>query len=75
MTEPAYPEIEAGARRLEEAAARLRGGELTADEAAALVERCAELAAELAAELDRRAREAQLETDSDSSIPGQEELL
>ena len=44
--------------RLEAAAARLRGGELGAEEAAALVEECARLAARVSAELDRRVRAA-----------------
>jgi hypothetical protein len=52
---------------LEEAAARLRGGEMDAEEAAALVERCAELAGRLGTELDRTARAAASE--------GQEQLL
>jgi exonuclease VII small subunit len=46
---------------LERAAERLRAGDLEADEAAALVERCAELAGRLAAELERTAREAATE--------------
>nr|MBA3421632.1 exodeoxyribonuclease VII small subunit [Thermoleophilaceae bacterium] len=38
---------------LEEAAERLRSGDLDPDEAAALVERCAELAARTGGELER----------------------
>ena len=53
---------------LREAAARLRSGEADADEAAALVERCAELASELGSRLDRQARAA-------GDAPGQETLL
>jgi hypothetical protein len=42
--------------QLEQAAARLRAGELEPQEAARLVEECARLAGEAASELDRRAR-------------------
>jgi len=44
--------------QLDQAAARLREGELEPQEAARLVEECARLAGEAAAELDRRARAA-----------------
>ena len=54
-------------QELEEAATRLRAGEMDAGEAAVLVERCAELAGHLGAELDRSARAAASE--------GQEQLL
>ena len=47
---------------------RLRSGELGPDEAATLVERCAELAAQLGSEIDARARGA-------SEVEGQERLL
>jgi hypothetical protein len=53
---------------LERAAARLREEDITPDDAADLVERCAEIAARVGAELDRRA-------DPDSAAPGQETLL
>jgi hypothetical protein len=53
---------------LEGVADRLRSGSLGSEEAAALVERCAELAAQLGSELDVRAREA-------SETEGQERLL
>ena len=43
---------------LQEAADKLRAGELEPDEAAALVERCAEIAADVGAELERIARGA-----------------
>jgi len=43
---------------LEQAAARLRDGELEPQEAARLVEECARLAGEAATELDRRVRAA-----------------
>ncbi len=55
-------------RELEDAAARLRAGGLDADEAAALVERCAELAGRLGAEVDAQARRA-------GETEGQERLL
>jgi hypothetical protein len=57
---------------LQQAAEQLRAlpEETAADDAAALVERCAELAGQLAAELDRRARDARAEP-----LPGQETLL
>lgn len=44
--------------QLEQAAARLRGGELEPQEAARLVEDCARIAGDAAAELDRRVRAA-----------------
>ena len=53
---------------LERAAARLRADDLPADEAAELVERCAEIAARVGAELDRR-------SSPEGSAPGQETLL
>jgi len=58
------------AEELEAVAGRLRSGETEADEAAELVERCAELAARLGSELDARSREA-----GEASDPGQEHLL
>ncbi len=51
-------------------AARLRSGDLELEEAAKLVERCAELATRLGAEVDREARRVQ----SEGSL-GQETLL
>jgi len=44
--------------QLEQAAARLRDGELEPQEAGRLVEECARLAGDAAAELDRRTRAA-----------------
>jgi len=44
--------------QLEQAAAKLREGELDPQEAARLVEECARLAGDAAAELDRRTRAA-----------------
>lgn len=58
-------------RELKDAAARLRAGEMDADEAAAQVERCAELAGRLGAELDRAARESERRP----LLEGQEQLL
>ena len=63
--------LEAAIAELEHAAARLRDGDLEADEAAALVEACAELAARVGGELDR----AERATAADSSASGQERLL
>jgi hypothetical protein len=55
---------------LEETAARLRSGALDGDDAAAAVERCADLASRIGAELDLQARAAAAE-----EPPGQEKLL
>jgi hypothetical protein len=52
--------------RLERAAAELRGGELTGERAAAVVDECARLAAEASAQLDRDARAAEA-----AGAPGQ----
>jgi hypothetical protein len=54
MTDP----IDRITDRLDEAAARLRTGDLEAHEAAGLIDECARLAAEAAAELDRRIRDS-----------------
>ncbi|MBX5470708.1 MAG: hypothetical protein IRZ21_12535 [Thermoleophilaceae bacterium] len=56
---------------LEQAAGALRAGEIERERAAALVERCAELAGRVAAELERRERAAA----SGEPAPGQERLL
>jgi hypothetical protein len=56
------------AEELEAVADKLRSGAVDADEAADLVERCAELAARMGSEVDARARGA---TESE----GQERLL
>ena len=58
---------------LEQTAVRLRAGQLDADAAAELVERCAELAARVAAELEERARRA--EAGPAPGAAGQESLL
>jgi len=62
--------IDSLVEELEQTAARLRAGELEGDEAAAAVERCAELASQVGAELDLQARAAAVE-----EPPGQEKLL
>lgn len=54
--------------RLEEAAARLRSGQLEPDAAVALIEECARMAAEASAQVEQRARAA-LEPLPD--LPGQ----
>jgi hypothetical protein len=56
------------AEELESVADKLRSDAVDSDEAAALVERCAEMAARLGAELDARARAA-------AESEGQERLL
>ena len=53
---------------LETVATRLRSGELSAEEAGELVERCAELAARIGSELDAEGRAA-------DEAAGQERLL
>ena len=59
--------LDALTERLEDAASRLRGGELTPEAAAKLVEECATLAAQAGTELDRLGRE--------QPAPGQDSLL
>lgn len=56
-------------QELEQAAERLRSGELDSSAAADLIERCAELAARLGAELEALARKGE------GGSPGQETLL
>ena len=63
-------ELEAIARELEEAAARLRADDVDPVEAAELVERCAELATRAGQELEREAR-----VTPEADQPGQETLL
>jgi hypothetical protein len=58
-------------RELEEAARELRADDIDTDRAAALVDRCAEIAATIGSELDRIARESE-RARPDS---GQERLL
>jgi hypothetical protein len=60
-------------QRLEQTAARLRDGELDPQQAAGLVQQCAQLAGEAATELDRQVRAA---ADAPPTPPpGQGELL
>jgi len=63
-------ELESIARELEDAAGRLREEGLDPDEAADLVERCAELATRAGQELEREARAT-----PGGEQPGQETLL
>ena len=63
-------ELESIARELEQAAARLRDEGVDPDEAADLVERCAELATRAGQELEREARATPA-----GEQPGQETLL
>jgi exonuclease VII small subunit len=60
--------LDALVAELEAAATRLRSGELEREEAAQLVERCAELAARVGSELDAAGRAA-------ADVEGQERLL
>jgi hypothetical protein len=60
--------LEELAEELEAVAAKLRAGEVDPEEAAELVERCAELASELGAQVDAQGRRA-------SETEGQERLL
>ena len=62
--------IEALVDELEKTAARLREGNLEQAEAAALVEKCAELANRVGGQLERDARTA-----AGGGVPGQEQLL
>jgi polyhydroxyalkanoate synthesis regulator phasin len=55
---------------LEDVATRLRAGDLDADEAARLVDDCAQVASNASAELERLARVAASEP-----LPGQDQLL
>jgi hypothetical protein len=63
-------ELDSIVRELEEAASRLRDEGIDPDEAADLVERCADLAARAGQELEREARAAAADDQ-----PGQETLL
>ena len=68
MSTPEPTALDQAIAELERAAARLRSEDLPPDEAADLVERCAEVAARLGAEIDARARGA-------AESEGQERLL
>ena len=61
-------DLDAAIAELEKAAERLRSEDSAPEEAAELVERCAELAARVGSELDARAAR-------DDASPGQETLL
>ncbi|MEA2398372.1 MAG: hypothetical protein QOK25_1928 [Thermoleophilaceae bacterium] len=63
-------ELDAAIAELERAAVRLRAEEIEPEEAAELVERCAQLAAEVGGELDRQAAAS-----SHEAPPDQETLL
>lgn len=63
------PELAELVAELENTADQLRAGDLSPEDAAAAVERCAELAARVGATLDAQAREPE------ETLPGQEELL
>ena len=63
-------ELESIARELEQAASRLREEGIDPDEAADLVERCADLATRAGQELEREARAT-----PEGDQPGQETLL
>jgi hypothetical protein len=63
--------LDAAIGELEEAARDLRAGNIDANRAAELVERCAEIAGRIGSELERAGREAERETTAD----GQEQLL
>ncbi len=76
MSEPGAPSpddtaaLERLVAGLEEAAGRLREGDLSPEAAAELVEQCAQTAAQASAELERLARSAASEP-----APGQDQLL
>jgi hypothetical protein len=71
MTGDARTDLEDLVTELEQTAARLRGGDLDREEAAALVERCAELANRVGGQLEREARDAA----SGEGPSAQEQLL
>ena len=70
MSEPDTAQLDELVSRLERAGEQLRGGELSADAAASLVEECAALASQASAGLDRLTREGAAEP-----APGQDRLL
>jgi hypothetical protein len=63
------PELEELVAELENTADQLRAGDLSPEDAAGAVERCAALAGRVGAALEAQAREP------DDALPGQEELL
>ena len=70
MTDLDTTAIDELVERLSRAAQQLRGGDLTTDAAASLVEDCAALAGQASSELDRLANETPAEPP-----PGQDTLL
>ena len=70
MTDLDTSAIDELVERLSRAAQQLRGGDLTTDAAASLVEDCAALAGQASSELDRLAKETPAEPP-----PGQDTLL
>lgn len=70
MADPDTTRLDELVARLGRAAEQLRGGELSPDAAASLVEECAALAAQASGELDRLTREGAAEP-----APGQDRLL
>lgn len=67
-------DVHALARELESAASRLRAGDVRGEEAAELVELCADLAGRVSAALEARARAPGTELPVDE-MPEQERLL
>ena len=63
------PELQELVEELESTADQLRAGELSPEDAARAVERCAEIAGRVGAALEAQAREPE------DVLPGQEELL
>jgi hypothetical protein len=63
------PELEELVAELENTADQLRAGDLSPEDAASAVERCAELAGRVGAALEAQSREPE------DALPGQEELL
>jgi len=55
-------------RELKDTAGRLRSGDVASEEAAALVDRCAELAAGIASELDRQVRDLEAESSDQETL-------
>ena len=68
--EPVLAELQSTITELERSATRLREEDLPREEAAELVEGCAQLAGRLGAALDRHSRSV-----DHGSAPGQDELL
>ncbi len=62
-------ELEELVSELENTADQLRAGDLSPEDAALAIDRCAELAGRVGAALDAKAREPE------ETLPGQEELL